>query len=81
MMVFVARRANKSRESRSLSWKSVLKHFYLFTHELFRAVYMRQNANDTTGEHSTVFLKSIHGSGTYLRGFQDDFRNGSIFNR
>ena len=45
----------------------------------FRAVYMRQNANDTTGEHSTVFLKSIHGSGSYLRGFQDDFRKGFNF--
>ena len=41
-----------------------------------RPLYLRQNANDTTGEHSAVFLKQLReGDKRYLRSFQEDFTN------
>ena len=40
----------------------------------YRPLYIRQNANDTTGEHSSVFLKRLRdGEVKYLQSFQKDF--------
>ena len=35
---------------------------------------MRQNANDTTGEHSSVFLKPLTDGDVYLTSYVSDFR-------
>ena len=40
---------------------------------VFRPIYIRQNANDTTGEHSSVFLKTLSDQNSYLNEYTADF--------
>ena len=67
------------REPESLDWLGVS---YGLTPELFRfwkhsgytPLYVRQAANELTGEYSAVQLKTLHGQHAWLAAFASDFR-------